>query len=50
MYKLVPLTEKRPERPETSIKDGFEVMEHEFSLEPWWAYVTSKMLTLIHLL
>ena len=30
LYKSVPFTEKRPRRPETSIKDGFEEMEHEF--------------------
>ena len=28
--KSVPFTEKRPRRPETGIKDGFEEMEHEF--------------------
>ena len=26
----VPLTEKRPRKPETGIKDGFEEMKHEF--------------------
>ena len=30
LYKSVPFTEKRPRRPETGIKDGFEEMEHEF--------------------
>ena len=28
LYKSVPFTEKRPRRPETSIEDGFEEMEH----------------------
>ena len=30
MYESVPFTGKRPQRPETGIKDGFEEMEHEF--------------------
>ena len=30
LFKSVPFTEKRPRRPETGIKDGFEGMEHEF--------------------
>ena len=30
LYKSVPVTEKRPRRSETGIKDGFEEMEHEF--------------------
>ena len=30
LYKSVLFTEKRPRRPETGIKDGFEGMEHEF--------------------
>ena len=29
LYKSVPFTQKRPRRPETGIKDGFEGMEHE---------------------
>ena len=30
LYKSVPFTEKRPQRPETGIKHGFEETEHEF--------------------
>ena len=30
LYESVPFTEKRPRRPETGIKDGFEEMEHKF--------------------
>ena len=30
LEKSVPLTGKRPLRPETGIKDGFEKLEHEF--------------------
>ena len=30
LNKSVPFTEKRPRRPETSIEDGFEEMEHSF--------------------
>ena len=30
LYKSVPVTEKRPRRSETGIKDGLEEMEHEF--------------------
>ena len=30
LYKSVPFTEKRPRRPKTGLKDGFEEMEHEF--------------------
>ena len=30
LYKSVPVTEKRPQRSETGIKDGFEEVEHEF--------------------
>ena len=30
-YKSVPFIEKRPQKPETGVKDGFEEMEHEFS-------------------
>ena len=30
LYKSVPVTEKRPRRFETGIKDGCEEMEHEF--------------------
>ena len=33
LYKSVPFTEKRPRRPETGTKDGFEEMEHEFLFE-----------------
>ena len=29
-HKSAPSTEKRPRKPETGIKDGFEEMEHEF--------------------
>ena len=30
LHKSVPLTEKRPRKPETGIKDRFEKLEHEF--------------------
>ena len=30
LHKSAPSTEKRPRKPETGIKDGFEEMEHEF--------------------
>ena len=30
LYKSVPLTGKRPRRPETGIKDGFKKTKHEF--------------------
>ena len=30
LYKSYPFTAKRPQRPETGIKDGFEEMEREF--------------------
>ena len=30
LYKSVPFTRKRPRRPETGTKDGFEGMKHEF--------------------
>ena len=30
LYKSVPFTEKRPQIPETGMKDGFEKIEHEF--------------------
>ena len=33
LYKSYPFTEKRPRRPETGIKDGFEEMEREFPFE-----------------
>ena len=32
LYKSVPFTEKRLQKPETGIKDGFEEMEQEFPL------------------
>ena len=32
LYESVPFTGKRPKRPETGIKHGFEEMEHEFLL------------------
>ena len=34
LYKSVPFTEKRPQIPETGMKDGFEEIEHEFSFLP----------------
>ena len=30
LYNAVPFSRKRPRRPGTGIKDGFEEMEHEF--------------------
>ena len=30
LYKSVPFTEKRPQIPQTGMKDGFEEIEHEF--------------------
>ena len=32
LYNSVPFTEKRPRKPETGIKDGFEEIEPEFQL------------------
>ena len=33
MHKSVPLAEKRPQKPDTGIKGGFQEMEHNFRLE-----------------
>ena len=40
-YKSVPIIEKRPRKPETGIKDGFEEMEHEFSSV--WSIPTANL-------